>query len=158
MITHLKRRLKMPKLPPPSSREPVPAATYKVKIKKYEHGHSKKKGTPQITWIAEIIDGEFSGRSLYDRTIMVDTSVWRVSNLLGSCGLVFSSGMDTDSAFFEELCAAALGRTSFWRVEEKTLENGNVINEIMDYRNDEDQETLEVTEPKEATPAWVEEG
>jgi len=30
---------------------------------------------------------------------MVDSSVWRVANLLGACGLDFKEGIDTDSDF-----------------------------------------------------------
>jgi len=135
----------------------VTAGTYRVRIKKFEHGHSKTKGTPQITWQAEIIDGEFSGRTLWDNTIMVDNSVWRVSNLLASTGLVFTAGIDTDSQYFDDLCSASVGRTSYWLVSEKTLETGSIVNEVKDYRNDEDQEPFELEPEPDVTPSFVEE-
>lgn len=155
MITQRER--KMPTLPKPSSFEPVPAGTYKVRVVNYEHGHSSVKGTPQIKWKAEIIEPEdFKGKFLWDRTIMVDSSVWRVANLLGACGLDFKEGIDTDSDFFNQLCQASLGRTTFWLVDEKTLDSGTMVNEIKGYNNDRDQEMLEVT-PTDDTPGWIEE-
>ena len=88
---------------------------------------------------------------------MVENSIWRVSNLLGSCGIVFPVGVDTDSPYFELLCKSAIGRTAYWRVEEKTLESGMMVNEVKDYAEDEEQEPIEVKDESEA-PAWVEEG
>ena len=143
-------------LPKPSSNEPKPAGTYKVQIKKYEHGHSSKQGTPQLTWTAGIVGGDYDGQSLWERNIMVETSAWRCSNLLGACGLVFPAGVDTDSAYFNLLCQAAIGRITFWRVEEKTLESGQVVNEVKDYAQDPDQEPVEVQDESVA-PAWIEE-
>jgi len=147
----------MPKLPKPSSFEPVAAGTYKVRVLNYEHGHSSVKGTPQMKWKAEIIEPEASkGKFLWDRTVMVDSSVWRVANLLGACGLVFPEGVDTDSDFFNQICQASLGRTTYWLVQEKVLDSGSVVNEIKSYQTDSDQETTEVTATKDE-PAWLEE-
>ena len=147
----------MPKLPKPSSREPVPAGTYKVRILNFEHGVSSKKGTPQITWKAEILSPEeFAGKHIWDRTIMVENSLWRLANLLGACSLDFPSDIDTDSAFFSVICQSALGRTTFWNISEKTLDTGTLVNEIKDYHADDDQELLEVKSETDA-PAWVEE-
>lgn len=147
---------KMPKLPKPSSRNPVPAGTYKVRLVNYEHGHSSKKGTPQITWKAEIIDPEdFSGQNLWDRTIMIENCLWRVANLLAACSLDFPDDVDTDSMFFNTICQTALGRTSYWQVTEKMLDTGTMVNEVKDYRSDEDQELLEVSSEEEA-PDWLE--
>jgi hypothetical protein len=87
---------------------------------------------------------------------MLDTSVWRVSNLLGACGIVFPAGVDTDSPYFDLLCKSAIGRTSYWRAEEKTLESGQVVNEIKDYAEDESQEPIEVKNEDDDAP-WVEE-
>ena len=144
----------MPKLPQPTSSEPVPAGTYKVQISKYEHGHSKNKGTPQITWTARVAKGDCEGQTIWDRTMMTENSLWRVANLLGACGLTFPVDVDTDSAFFDLICQTAVGRTSFWRVEEKTLETGNVVNEVKGYAKDEDQPTVEV-EDETSGPGWI---
>ena len=146
----------MPKLPRPSNSEPVPVATYKVRLLNYEHGHSSNKGTPQITWKSEIIDGEFEGRQVRDVTYMGEASLWRVANLLGACGLDFPEGIDTDSPFFNTLCQKALGRTTYWNVGQKNLESGTTVNEVKDYRADYEQEVIEVVQETDA-PAWVEE-
>jgi len=143
------------KLPQPSSKKPVPSATYKVRLISYEHGHSKNKGTPQITWKAEILEGEFAGQNLWERTIMTESSLWKTSNLLGACSLDVSKGVDTDSPLFTALCQAAMGRKSYWQVLEKTLDTGKVVNEIKDYAVDEDQELLEVAMDSNA-PDWIE--
>lgn len=145
------------KLPKSSSREPVPAGMYKVRILSYEHGHSSKKGTPQITWKVEIIDGEQQGQPLWDRTMMVEASLWRLANLLGACGLDFPADVDTDSPFFTTICQAALGRVTFWNVAQKTLDGGTLTNEVKDYHRDDEQELLEV-KPEADAPDWVEEG
>ena len=156
MIMHnQKKEKKMVKLPKPTSNEPKPAGTYKVQIKKYEHGASSVQKTPQITWTAGIIGGDYDGQSLWERNVMKETSAWRCSNLLGACGLIFPEGIDSDSAYFDLLCQSAIGRTCYWRVEEKTLESGKVVNEIKDYATDPDQEPIEVEDDNKA-PAWIE--
>ena len=146
----------MPKLPKPSSSEPVPAGTYKVRIVSYEHGHSRKKGTPQITWKAEVIEPqEFEGKIIFERTMMVDTSLWKLANLLGNCGLDFPADVDTDSSFFSAICQASLGRVTYWNIAQKTLDTGTTVNEVKDYRSDEDQELLQV-KPESDSPNWLE--
>ena len=86
---------------------------------------------------------------------MVENSLWRLANLLGACSLDFPSDIDTDSAFFNAICNAALGRTTFWNASEKTLETGSIVNEIKDYHTDDDQELLEVKAEADA-PDWIE--
>ena len=149
------RKEKRMKLPQPISRKPVPAGTYKVRIISYEHGHSSKKGTPQITWKAEIVAGDFEGQNLWDRTIMVEASGWRVSNLLGACSLDFPKDVDTDSQLFTSMCRESIGRKTYWLVEQKTLDTGKVVNEIKDYIADEDQEVITVVAESDS-PDWME--
>jgi len=124
-------------------------------IKKYEHGHARTKGTPQITWIAEILEGDFIGQSLYEVTYMIEASLWKVTNLLAATGLIFPIGVDTDSPFFDQLCQDALGRSTYWLVVQETYE-GKIKNDITDYAIDKDQESLEVSETLAKGPDWVE--
>ena len=145
----------MVKLPKPTSNEPKPAGTYKVQIKKWERGESSNKKTPQISWTAGIVGGDYDGQNLWERNFITEKSFFRCSNLLAACGLVFPDGVDSESSYFKLLCDSAIGRTTYWRIEEREYD-GKLSNEVKDYAQDPEQEPIEV-EDESAAPAWVEE-
>ena len=147
----------MPKLPPPSEGNPkVPSGTYKVRLLSYEHCQAKT-GTPQIRWKAEIIEpDDHAGQTIVDHTAMTDAAVWRVSNLIGACGLKFTPNIDTTSSYFDQLCEATKGRTAFWRNEVGKDKNGNDRNNIKGFEVDTDQEVVEFAEEEDAVPAQFE--
>lgn len=147
----------MPQLPAPAEGNPiVPSGTYKVKVSSYEHVTAKSTGTPQIRWKAEILEpAENVGVTLVEHTAMTDKAMWKVSNLIGACGLKFTPGIDTTSSYFDQLCQACIGRTTYWRNEVGKDNSGNDRNNINGFEIDKDQEVVEFKEEEDATPASV---
>lgn len=155
MITHKGKQ--MPKLPPPSEGNPiVPTGTYKVRVLSQEHCQAKT-GTPQIRWKSEILEpSEQAGTIIVDHTAMTDAAIWRVSNLIGACGIKFDSGIDTTSQYFDQLCQACIGRTTYWRNEVGKDQAGSDRNNIKAFETDKDQEVIEFAEEADAAPAQFE--
>jgi len=98
---------------------------------------------------------EYNGAPISDFTAMTDLAVWRVSNLIAGFGIKFKPGIDTTSAFFDELCDACLGRISYWRNEVGKDKNGNDRNNIKAYMVDTEQEIIEPTASEDAVPDSV---
>lgn len=144
----------MPKLPKPTTAVHIPPGTYKVVIKKLEFGTSKNKGTPQIRWSAEILEGDLAGKPIFDTTYLGESSLWRVSNLLASAGLVFPENVDTNSPYFDLLCKCSVGRSMYWTTVDETVED-KVVYRVKRYFPDEDLAPLEVKD-ETAAPSWAE--
>ena len=131
----------MVKLPEPGNNVVFPPGPYKVKIVSYELGKAKT-GTPQIQWKAEVIEPEaHKGRMFSEYTALTEKAVWKVSNLIGGCGVTFDpNAIDTDSASFTTLCNQCVGRTSYWLNAEGEDNKGNVRNNIVKFEADTEQE------------------
>ena len=87
---------------------------------------------------------------------MTDAAIWRVSNLIGACGIKFDSGIDTTSQYFDQLCQACIGRTTYWRNEVGKDQAGSDRNNIKAFETDKDQEVIEFAEEADAAPAQFE--
>ena len=141
------------KLPEPGNNPIYPDGTYQVRIVSHERTTSKGKGTPQIKWKAEIIEPkEHQGRHMVLFTVLTTAALWKVSNLIGACGVEFPRDMDTDSASFDSLCELTHGRRTFWLNKVREY-NGAAQNDIVAFQVDPHQDSIKFS--GEAEPEWL---
>ena len=123
------------KLVEPGNSNPVlPAGAYIVKIISFEFTKAST-GTEQVLWKAEITDPEaHKGRVLATYTALTQAAIWKVSNLIGSCGIKFDpNSIDTESKEFKNLCSMAVGRLSVWLNAEGQDNKGVPRNNIIKF-------------------------
>lgn len=73
--------------------EPIPAGTYVVRLMNVEPRESKN-GNPAWSWTYEIVEGEHTGRRLWDYTSLVEKALWRVKAIFDAFEV--PPGTDTD--------------------------------------------------------------
>lgn len=134
----------MPRLPEPGNTPVFPTGTYKVRISSYEFTKAST-GTSQVLWKADIEEPMMhQGRSISTYTALTESALWKVSNLIGATGIKFApNSIDTDSATFTALCAAAVGRTCYWVNSEGVDNKGIARNNIVKFELDAEQPSIE---------------
>jgi hypothetical protein len=73
--------------------EPLPADTYTVRLMNVEPRESKN-GDPAWSWTYEVVEGEHTGRRLWDYTSLSEKALWRVKAIFDAFGV--APGTDTD--------------------------------------------------------------
>jgi len=143
----------MARLPEPGNTPIFPDATYKVRIVSHERTESKTKRTPQIKWKAEILEPkEHEGRHIILFTVLSEAALWKVSNLISSCGIEFPKDLDTDSTAFDNLCEMTYGRVSYWMNKQREYQ-GTLQNDIIAFQGDPHQDPIKFV--GEAEPEWL---
>ena len=131
-----------------------PTGTYKVQISSVKRTVSKNKNTPGITWISTVVSPEdYTGRGLSVTTWTNDSSLWRVARLVEACGITGVPNVDTESEAFLDICKSCIGRTLYWRNEQREYE-GNPQNNVVDFQPDPDQATTEFVQDA-GVPDWA---
>jgi hypothetical protein len=134
------------KLPEAGNNPVFPAGTYKVRIESFEFTKAST-GTKQILWKARIEEPEaHEGRTLSTYTALTEAAIWKVSNLIGACGVNFEpNAIDTDKADFVTLCNLTKGRTSYWLNADGTDNKGLPRNNIVKFEMDLYQDPISFT-------------
>jgi len=132
--------------------EVYPAGTYQIRLNDWERCESSKKKTPQIRWKFEILSPEnFKGKPFTDHIVLLETTLWRIANLIKALGIDTSEApnMDTDSPVFEAILTACKERTAYVTLTETTYD-GKQKNEVDQYAQDTNQALIipEVSSPK----------
>ena len=140
-----------------------PEGTYHVRISEFKRVVAST-GTHQIRWYANIIEPvEHAGRVIVEHTPLTDKALWKVANLINGCGIDTTKleKMDTTGDLFDRVCHACVGRTAYWRNTAGTDQNGNPRNNIVEYKQDTNQDVIEFTNsddvPAFAKESWDEE-
>lgn len=136
-----------------------PEGVYKVVIDSFEKVTAST-GTKQIRWRAKIVEPvEHANRIIIDHTALTEKSLWRVANLVRSCGVDLSSltAMETNSSLFDSVLKACVGRQSIWRNVQATDPKGNPKNSIAEYIEVPDQEVLKFEDPDNVVPDFIKE-
>lgn len=75
--------------------DPVPEGTYVARIEKAEEKTSKA-GNPMIQVTYEIIDGDQSGRKVFESYPLMENVLWKLQQLLTSLGIDAMSDLELD--------------------------------------------------------------
>jgi hypothetical protein len=117
-----------------------PAGTYKVRIKEWKRQTSKNKGTPQIEFKTEIINGQHNGSAYNEYIPITDRSVWKLANFIASCGIKAKGKFDTEAPVFTTMLDQLLGRSVFITlIHDETYNN----NKPTGYAIDDEQDEIE---------------
>lgn len=73
--------------------EPLPAGTYTVRLMNVEPRESAN-GNPAWSWTYEVVEGEHTGRRLWDYTSLAEKALWRVKAVFDAFQV--PAGTDTD--------------------------------------------------------------
>lgn len=141
-----------------SGKEPVPADNYEVQITDYRFTESLK-GNPQITWETKIVGpggSEYIGRTLYEQTTLMPSSIWKLGWLVESLGI--NTGVlpevDTESEEFRRIIKACVGRR-LWFTVDIDVWDGKKRNKVVDYQASSDQAELNTLEDIEDVPDFI---
>ncbi len=135
----------------------IPEGMYHAKVQSAVAGTAKSSGNPLILWKFEITEGPMTGKVIWDRTILIDTSLWTFRRTLEAIRVKIK-----DSTMDIPLDRLA-GRTCGIEVVDGDEYNGKIKSEINDVFREElleerDSEEEEVDEPEDDLDEEVEEG
>ena len=99
----------------------IPEGQYPVLVVSATEGESKEKKTPFIKVKYEIMEGEFSGKNIYDNFFFSEASLWRLKNALAIMGVKITDDMDVNESTFN-------GRTCLITVVHKEYKGKNYAN------------------------------
>lgn len=64
----------------------LPSGRYPVRVEEYEEIESQN-GTPGLKWRFKVLSGEYSGKTIIDRTYLTEAAQWRLESLLRAAGV-----------------------------------------------------------------------
>lgn len=82
------------------SREPMPEGDYRVRLLEVEAKESSN-GNPMWNWKYEVVEGDHTGRFLWNNTTLVDSAMWAVNQTFEAFGV--PTDTDTDDLIGEEV-------------------------------------------------------
>jgi hypothetical protein len=117
--------------------EIYPAGTYRCEVTGWEFGESSIKKTKQVRIKTTMV----MDKKPYTEFIPItDASAWKIGNFIKACGIKLGGKLDTDSALFQQVLNALVGRTVFITLVHD-LEYNN--NKSTGYARDDEQEEEE---------------
>ena len=136
-----------------------PKGTYKVTINDWELVKAST-GTEQIRWKATILDpDEFVGKPFTTHTPLTPASLWKIARLVKACGInVVSLGkMEVKSPSFWKVLESCKRRTAYWHFDVKPNNKGKEVNEVDDFRLDDEQDITTINQAEDIPP-FLQEG
>ena len=76
----------------------LPAATYRVRVKKFEKKNSKA-GNPMVQWTGIVIEGPQMGSAITDFCTLTDAAVWKIAKFIREMCLFSRHDVTSDPPF-----------------------------------------------------------
>jgi hypothetical protein len=122
----------------------IPEGNYRAKVVEVKRFTSKSEN-PGITWTFELVEGKFSGTRFWERTMLVDQSLWTFRGVLQA----LSPPVKIRDATMEFKLSALVGRTCALEIVDGEYE-GKVRSEVNDVFSEELLESDESEDEEEA--------
>ena len=62
--------------------QPIPAGLYTVEVEKVGVKEGRDSGRPYLSWQLNILEGDYKGRKLFEKTSLQEQAIFRLYNLL----------------------------------------------------------------------------
>jgi hypothetical protein len=125
----------------------IPPGDYKAEVESVKHETSKN-GNPMLVWEFKITEGKFKNKTLRDRTVLQDNSLWKLKQLLEAMGISVPSkrvALDLSRYPGMELGITVTDDEYDGRISSKVSDYVNA--EVLDEEEDEEDEEEEEEEP-----------